>query len=117
MITGDPVASPANSEIQSKVGNFRWFICGLLFYATTVNYMDRVVMGILKTTISKDLHWNDTDYGTITAVFPPSTSVSSPFDSIAPQLTLGATFPQQPSRQSSIARSVASRWTGTLRSR
>jgi ACS family hexuronate transporter-like MFS transporter len=69
MITGDPVASPANNGLQAKVGHFRWFICGLLFYATTVNYMDRVVMGILKTTISKDLHWNDTDYGTITAVF------------------------------------------------
>lgn len=69
MITGDPVASPPGTALQTKVGNFRWFICGLLFYATTVNYMDRVVMGILKTTISKDLHWTDTDYGTITAVF------------------------------------------------
>ena len=69
MITGDPVASPASSAIQANVGNFRWFICGLLFYATTVNYMDRVVMGILKTTISHDLHWTDDDYGTITAVF------------------------------------------------
>jgi len=75
MITGDPVASPANAgvppntEAQAKVGNFRWFICGLLFYATTVNYMDRVVMGILKTTIAKELHWTDDDYGTITAVF------------------------------------------------
>ena len=69
MITGDPVASPAGNALQTKVGHFRWFICGLLFYATTVNYMDRVVMGILKTTIAKDLHWTDTDYGTITAVF------------------------------------------------
>jgi ACS family hexuronate transporter-like MFS transporter len=69
MITGDPVASPASSAIKANVGNFRWFVCGLLFYATTVNYMDRVVMGILKTTISHDLHWTDDDYGTITAVF------------------------------------------------
>jgi ACS family hexuronate transporter-like MFS transporter len=69
MITGDPVASPVGNNQQTKASNFRWFICGLLFYATTVNYMDRVVMGILKTTISKDLHWTDDDYGTITAVF------------------------------------------------
>ncbi len=69
MLQGDPVASPTPTALPTKVGHVRWFICGLLFYATTVNYMDRVVMGILKTTISKDLHWNDTDYGTITAVF------------------------------------------------
>jgi ACS family hexuronate transporter-like MFS transporter len=69
MISGDPVVSPASSELQTKVGNFRWFICGLLFYATTVNYMDRVVMGILKTTIAQDLHWTDSDYGQITAAF------------------------------------------------
>jgi ACS family hexuronate transporter-like MFS transporter len=69
MITGDPVASPRATATQAKIGNFRWFICGLLFYATTVNYMDRVVMGILKTTIAHDLHWTDTDYGKITAAF------------------------------------------------
>lgn len=69
MITGDPVASPSASATQTKVGNFRWFICGLLFYATTVNYMDRVVMGLLKTTISKELHWSEDDYGTITSIF------------------------------------------------
>ena len=69
MITGDPVESPIAAQQTSKVGHFRWFICGLLFYATTVNYMDRVVMGILKTTISHDLHWTETDYGKITAAF------------------------------------------------
>jgi ACS family hexuronate transporter-like MFS transporter len=69
MLTGDHAASPLGTTPQINVGHFRWFICGLLFYATTVNYMDRVVMGILKTTISHDLHWTDTDYGKITAVF------------------------------------------------
>ena len=69
MISGDPVASPPGTGPQTVVGHFRWFICGLLFYATTVNYMDRVVMGILKTTISRELHWTDTDYGQITALF------------------------------------------------
>ena len=69
MIKGDPVASPVSAAPQSKIGHFRWYICGLLFYATTVNYMDRVVMGILKNTISHDLHWTETDYGNITAIF------------------------------------------------
>ena len=69
MTKGDPVASPPSVTPTNKVGHFRWFICGLFFYATTVNYMDRVVLGLLKTTISRDLHWTDSDYGTITAVF------------------------------------------------
>jgi ACS family hexuronate transporter-like MFS transporter len=70
MTKGDPVASPPPAtDPNTNVGHFRWFVCGLLFYATTVNYMDRVVMGILKTTISHDLHWTDSDYGQITAVF------------------------------------------------
>jgi ACS family hexuronate transporter-like MFS transporter len=69
MPKGDPVASPPAAEPSAHAGHFRWFICGLLFYATTVNYMDRVVLGILKPTISRDLHWTDSDYGQITAVF------------------------------------------------
>ena len=78
MTTGEPVTSATGAGPQSKVGHFRWFICGLLFYATTVNYMDRVVMGILKTTISHDLHWTDDDYGTITAVFQVGYAVMLP---------------------------------------
>jgi ACS family hexuronate transporter-like MFS transporter len=69
MTKGDPAASLSDTGLGTQIGRFRWFICGLLFYATTVNYMDRVVMGILKTTISKELHWTDDDYGTLTAVF------------------------------------------------
>ena len=78
MTKGDPVASPPALESQSKVGHVRWFICGLLFYATTVNYMDRVVMGILKNTIAHDLHWTETDYGNITAVFQIGYAVMLP---------------------------------------
>ncbi len=52
-----------------KLAHFRWYICGLLFYATTVNYMDRMVLGILKPTIAHDLHWNETQYGLINSAF------------------------------------------------
>jgi len=69
MIQGDPVASPPLINRARTIANFRWYICGLLFYATTVNYMDRMVMGILKPTIAHDLHWTETDYGKITAAF------------------------------------------------
>lgn len=54
----------------AKATNFRWFICGLLFIATTVNYMDRQVLSLTwKDFIAPEFHWTDTDYGNITAVF------------------------------------------------
>ena len=55
--------------VLGRLGNFRWVICGLLFLATMINYMDRQVLGLLKPQLSHDLHWTDTDYGNITAFF------------------------------------------------
>ncbi|MBO7720799.1 MAG: MFS transporter [Kiritimatiellae bacterium] len=53
-----------------KKSNFRWMICALLFFATTVNYLDRQVLSLTwKDFISPEFHWTDNDYGTITAVF------------------------------------------------
>ncbi len=52
------------------MSNFRWVICGLLFLATTVNYMDRQVLSLTwKDFISPEFHWTDDDYGTITGLF------------------------------------------------
>ena len=49
---------------------FRWIICSLLFVATTVNYLDRQVLSLTwKDFIALDFHWNDNDYGNITAIF------------------------------------------------
>ena len=61
-----------------KVRNFRWYICGLLLYATTVNYMDRMVLSILKPTIGHDLHWTDEQYGWINAVFQLGYAIMMP---------------------------------------
>ncbi len=44
---------------------FRWWICAALFLATTVNYMDRQVLGVLKPTLQGDLHWNEIDYSNV----------------------------------------------------
>jgi ACS family hexuronate transporter-like MFS transporter len=62
----------------ARATHFRWFICGLLFYATTVNYMDRMVLGILKPTIAHDLHWSETDYGLINSAFQLGYAVMMP---------------------------------------
>lgn len=50
-------------------GNFRWTICALLFFSVAVNYIDRLVIGILKKPLSGQLGWNDADYGHIAAAF------------------------------------------------
>ena len=50
--------------------NFRWIICGMLFFATTVNYLDRQVLSLTwKDFIAPEFHWTDANYGLITGVF------------------------------------------------
>jgi ACS family hexuronate transporter-like MFS transporter len=56
--------------MNNKMTNYRWTICSLLFFATTINYLDRQVLSLTwKDFIVPEFHWNNNDYGTITAVF------------------------------------------------
>jgi MFS family permease len=59
-------------------GRVRWFICGLLFFATTVNYIDRQVIGILKPTLERELHWTESDFGWIVFAFQCAYAVMMP---------------------------------------
>jgi ACS family hexuronate transporter-like MFS transporter len=61
-----PDAVPAARE---RVGSFRWIICGLLFLATTINYIDRQVIGILAPTLSKAIGWDEKSYSNIVTCF------------------------------------------------
>lgn len=54
---------------QQAIGSYRWTICALLFFATTVNYLDRQVLSLLAPDLSKEFGWSNTDYANITAVF------------------------------------------------
>ena len=55
---------------SSKMTNYRWLICGMLFLATTVNYMDRQVLSLTwKDFIAPEFHWTDADYGRIAGLF------------------------------------------------
>ncbi len=56
---------PAPSAATTRLGWYRWVICGLLFFATTINYMDRQVLGVLKPVLSKDLNWSQEDFATV----------------------------------------------------
>jgi len=55
--------------MNAAIGKYRWTICTLLFFATTVNYLDRQVLSILAPDLSKEFGWSNTDYANITAVF------------------------------------------------
>lgn len=66
--TGAAVATGA-AATGSRIGNFRWTICALLFFATTINYIDRQVIGILSKDLQLLLGWTELDYGNIVAAF------------------------------------------------
>jgi MFS transporter, ACS family, hexuronate transporter len=55
--------------MQQSIGKYRWTICGLVFFATTINYLDRAVISLLKSTLSKEFTWSETDYANIVVVF------------------------------------------------
>jgi MFS transporter, ACS family, aldohexuronate transporter len=54
---------------MQAIGKYRWTICGLVFFATTVNYLDRAVISLLKETFTVELHWNDGDYANVEIAF------------------------------------------------
>ena len=59
-----------NDVKKAVMTNWRWVMCAMLFFATTVNYMDRQVLSLtFKEFIQPEFHWTDSDYGTITGVF------------------------------------------------
>src|SRR5712692_6816588 len=54
---------------QGRTGAVRWVVCGLLFFATAINYVDRQVLGILAPTLQREIGWNEVQYGYIVTAF------------------------------------------------
>ena len=61
-------ATAAVDAVERR-GNFRWVICALLFFGTTINYIDRQVIGILAKDLQRIIGWSELDYGNIVAAF------------------------------------------------
>ena len=57
------------AAVTSGRGHFRWYICALLFFAATINYIDRQVIGILKPTLQSEFGWSEIDYADIVFAF------------------------------------------------
>jgi MFS family permease len=54
---------------KSAGGNYRWVICALLFFATTVNYVDRQILSLIKEILDKELGWTNADFGRVNGAF------------------------------------------------
>ena len=55
--------------MRQPMGKYRWVVVTLLFFATTINYLDRQVIGLLKDNLTKDFNWSEKDYSRIVMAF------------------------------------------------
>lgn len=55
--------------LVTKTGNYRWTICTLLFLATTINYVDRQILSLVKPILDVELGWSNEEFGIVNAVF------------------------------------------------
>lgn len=60
---------------QAPIGRYRWTICSLVFFATTINYLDRAVISLLKNNLEKEFNWTETDYSNIVIAFQLSYAI------------------------------------------
>ena len=61
--------------MSQAIGKYRWTICALVFFATTINYLDRAVISLLKEYLEKEFSWSETDYGNLVIAFQLSYAV------------------------------------------
>jgi len=69
--TAVETALTADAGVGARIGRYRWVICALLFFATTINYIDRQVLGILATdeNFKFQIGWNEAEYGYVNTAF------------------------------------------------
>jgi ACS family hexuronate transporter-like MFS transporter len=60
---------------ELSIGRYRWVVCALLFFATTINYMDRQILGILAGTLEREIGWTESAYGLIVMMFQAAYAV------------------------------------------
>lgn len=65
----------AVSRLSQAMTHYRWVICTLLFFATTINYVDRQIIALLKQTLQSRIGWNEIDYGNIVTAFQTAYAV------------------------------------------
>lgn len=76
-----PERAPLRDSLPPRLAkpafsNFRWFIVGLLFLATTIDYIDRQILALLKSTMDSELGWTNEQYGLVDAAFQTTYALS-----------------------------------------
>lgn len=66
-MSAEPV--PAGNVPAARVGRYRWRVCAMLLAATTINYVDRQVLGVLAPFLQDHIGWNEIQYGWIVTAF------------------------------------------------
>jgi ACS family hexuronate transporter-like MFS transporter len=61
--------TPPLAQSSAGVGGIRWAVCALLFFATTINYMDRQILSLLKPILDNQLHWTNEQFGAVNSAF------------------------------------------------
>jgi MFS transporter, ACS family, hexuronate transporter len=74
--TSDTGTSPLLQPLRG-IGRFRWVICTVLLLGVTKNYVDRLIIGLLKTTLQHDLGWSEIDYGNLVFAFTAAYAVGT----------------------------------------
>ncbi|MBC8153438.1 MAG: hypothetical protein H7Z72_11050, partial [Bacteroidetes bacterium] len=69
------VTPDGRTPVVAPVGGYRWTILSLVFFATTVNYLDRVVISLLKGDLEKEFSWTESDYSNLVIVFQTAYAV------------------------------------------
>jgi MFS transporter, ACS family, hexuronate transporter len=64
-----PIPETQTATLRRKIGNYRWTICALLFFAATINYIDRQVIGVLKPTLQQEIGWTEVGYSWVVFSF------------------------------------------------
>jgi ACS family hexuronate transporter-like MFS transporter len=65
----DTSAVLATGQRAAAIGRYRWLVCALLFFATTINYMDRQILSLLKPILDGELKWSNEQFGQVNAAF------------------------------------------------
>jgi ACS family hexuronate transporter-like MFS transporter len=67
--TGNVTSPEAGHDTGRAGGEYRWFICALLFFATMIIYVDRQILSLLKGTLDEQFHWTNEQFGLVNAYF------------------------------------------------
>ncbi len=65
-------SAPPDSCAAGLIGRYRWVVCALLFFATTINYIDRQILSLLKETLDKEIGWTNAQFGAVNSAFQVS---------------------------------------------